>query len=160
MILVIGAILLVSTALIPGCETVKTVDKAEVDKGNIPAKNTEAYLEEVWAKLQAEVEAGNMSAEEAKAKMTAIKKGKSGVNAVSAFAVDREFDIEAKYLNLPVSEKADKCLISFKVGEEKVREFVIKLAPGEPDYWVYLEVQDFVGKKGTFIAKELAKSQM
>ena len=52
----IATILLVSTALIPGCETVKTVDKAEVDKSDIPAKNTEAYLEEVWAKLQAEVE--------------------------------------------------------------------------------------------------------
>jgi sucrose-6-phosphate hydrolase SacC (GH32 family) len=37
-------------------------------------KVSEANLEEVWAKLQAEVEAGNISAEEAEAKMIAIKK--------------------------------------------------------------------------------------
>lgn len=35
---------------------------------------TEAYLNQVWTKLQAEVEAGNMSAEDAEAKMIAIEK--------------------------------------------------------------------------------------
>jgi sucrose-6-phosphate hydrolase SacC (GH32 family) len=79
---------------------------------------------------------------------------------VSAFAADREIDIEAKYLNFPVSEKADKCLISFKVEDEKVREFVIKLAPGKPDYWVYLEVQDFVGKRGELVAWEISEKQI
>jgi hypothetical protein len=156
----IAAILLVSTALIPGSETVKTVDKAEVDKDNIPAKNTEAYIEKVWAELQAEVEAGNMSAEEANAKMSAIKKGKSDVNAVSAFSAEREFDIEAKYLNLPVSEKADICLISLEVEGEKVREFVINLAPGKPDYWVYLELKEFAGKNGVLKALNISEEQM
>ena len=79
---------------------------------------------------------------------------------ISAFAADREIDIEAKYLNFPVSEKADKCLISFKVEDEKVREFVIKLAPGKPDYWVYLEVQDFVGKRGELVAWEISEKQI
>ena len=35
---------------------------------------TDAWLHQVWNKLQAEVEAGNMSAEDARAKMVAIKK--------------------------------------------------------------------------------------
>jgi len=79
---------------------------------------------------------------------------------VNAFSADREIDLEGKYLNFPVSEKADKCLISFKVEDEKVREFVIKLAPGEPDYWVYLEVQDFIGKRGELVAWEISNRQI
>ena len=78
---------------------------------------------------------------------------------MGAFSADREIDLEGKYLNFPVSEDADRCLISFKVGDDKVREFVIKLAPGKPDYWVYLEVQDFVGKRGELVAWEIAERQ-
>jgi len=47
---------------------------SEKDKVEEIKKVSEASLEEVWPKLQAEVEAGNMSAEEAEAKMIAIKK--------------------------------------------------------------------------------------
>ena len=36
--------------------------------------NSETYLEQVYEKLQAEVESGNMSAEDAEAKMAAVKK--------------------------------------------------------------------------------------
>lgn len=39
---------------------------------------TNAYLKQVWSKLQAEIEAGNMSTEDAEAKMAAIKKAKLG----------------------------------------------------------------------------------
>ena len=77
-----------------------------------------------------------------------------------SFAADREIDITGKYLNFPVSEEADKCLISLKIHGEKVREFVIKLAPGEPDYWVYLEVQDFIGKPGELVAWEISEKQI
>ena len=37
---------------------------------------TNAYLKQVWSKLQAEVEAGNMSTADAEARMAAIKKAK------------------------------------------------------------------------------------
>jgi hypothetical protein len=73
---------------------------------------------------------------------------------ISAFAAEREFKFDRKYLNLPVKNEATECLISLEIEGEKVREFVINLAPGEPDFWVYLEVRDFAGKKGTLIAKE------
>ncbi len=79
---------------------------------------------------------------------------------ISAFAAEREFKLDSKYLNLPVKNEAPECLVSLEVEGKKVREFVINLAPGEPDYWVYLEVKDFAGKKGTLIAKEISKSQM
>lgn len=79
---------------------------------------------------------------------------------ISAFAAEREFKLDSKYLNLPVKNDAPECLVSLEIEGKKVREFVINLAPGEPDYWVYLEVKDFAGKKGTLIAKEVSKSQM
>ncbi|MHC4238023.1 MAG: hypothetical protein ACYSSM_07285, partial [Planctomycetota bacterium] len=64
---------------------------------------------------------------------------------ISAFAADRGIEITGKYLNIPVEQGADKVLISLQVDNEKVREFSISLASGEPDYWLYLEVQDFIG---------------
>jgi len=67
---------------------------------------------------------------------------------IGAFAADREIEIEGKYLNFPVKHGADKCLMSLFVDGERVREFTVELATGEPDYWVYLEVQDFIGKTG------------
>ena len=71
---------------------------------------------------------------------------------VASFAADREIEIEGKYINLPVKDEADKVIINLQIEDIKVREFVINLAPGEPDYWIYLEVQDFIGKKGNLIA--------
>jgi fructan beta-fructosidase len=79
---------------------------------------------------------------------------------ISSFAAEREFKIDKKYLNLPVENEAPECLLSFEIDGEKVREFTINLAPGEPDFWVYLDVREFAGKKGTLIAKEVSSSQM
>jgi hypothetical protein len=59
-----------------------------------------------------------------------------------------------------VTNDAPECLISLEVEGEKVREFVINLAPGEPDYWVYLELKEFAGKKGALIGKDIPKKQM
>ena len=77
---------------------------------------------------------------------------------ISAFAADRGIEITGKYLNIPVEQGADKVLISLQVDNEKVREFSISLASGEPDYWLYLEVQDFIGKTGFIWAWTLPES--
>ena len=61
----------------------------------------------------------------------------------------RQFHIDSKYLNFPVDNEARKRLISFIIDGEKVREFDISLADGEPDYWVFLEVGQFEGKDAT-----------
>jgi sucrose-6-phosphate hydrolase SacC (GH32 family) len=68
---------------------------------------------------------------------------------VGAFAADCEIEIVGKYLNFPVKYGADKYLMSLFIDGERVREFTVELATDEPDYWVYLEVQDFIGKTGS-----------
>ncbi|QEG37398.1 GH32 C-terminal domain-containing protein [Bythopirellula goksoeyrii] len=80
------------------------------------------------------------------------------VGAVGAFAADRGIEITEKYLNIPVKHGADKVLISLQVDDEKVREFTVSLASGEPDYWIYLEVQEFIGKTGFLWAWTLPES--
>ena len=70
------------------------------------------------------------------------------ITTTGAFAADREIEIGGKYLNFPVKHGADKYLVSLLVDGEKMREFTVELATDEPDYWVYLEVQDFIGKTG------------
>ena len=79
---------------------------------------------------------------------------------LGAFAADREIEIEGKYLNFPVKNDAEEVLISFNVEDEKMREFTINLAPGKPDYWIYLEVKDFVGKRGELVTGEISKNQL
>jgi sucrose-6-phosphate hydrolase SacC (GH32 family) len=79
---------------------------------------------------------------------------------MSSFAAEREFTLDKKYLNLPVKNEAPECLLSLEIDGKKVREFTINLAPGEPDFWVYLDVREFAGKKGTLIAEEMSSRQM
>ena len=79
---------------------------------------------------------------------------------ISAFAAEREFLFDKKYLNLPVKNEAPECLISLEVEGDKVREFTINLAPGEPEFWVYLELKEFAGKKGKLIGQTLSNNQM
>jgi sucrose-6-phosphate hydrolase SacC (GH32 family) len=79
---------------------------------------------------------------------------------ISSFAAEREFKIDKKYLNLPVKNEAPECRLSLEIDGKKVREFTINLAPAEPDFWVYLDVREFAGKKGTLIAQEISSSQM
>ncbi|QEG37388.1 DUF4980 domain-containing protein [Bythopirellula goksoeyrii] len=82
------------------------------------------------------------------------------VCAIRSFAAQREFTFDRKYLNLPVQNEAPECLVSLEVEGEKVREFTINIAPGEPDYRVYLELKEFAGKKGKLIASKISNDQM
>ncbi len=59
----------------------------------------------------------------------------------------RGFLLEKKYLNFPVKNGADKHLISLIIDDNVVREFEIELAPVEADFWVFLDVHEFKGKK-------------
>lgn len=60
---------------------------------------------------------------------------------------NREFSLEKKYLNLPIKNGAEKRLVSLRIDNMVVREFEIELAPDEPDFWVFLDVGQFKGKK-------------
>jgi len=61
----------------------------------------------------------------------------------------REFLLQKKYLNFPVKNGAKKRLIHLSVDGKVTREFSIELAPDEPDFWVFLEIGAFKGKKAT-----------
>jgi len=61
----------------------------------------------------------------------------------------REIVFRDHYLNFPVKKGAAKRLIHLLIDGQVVREFTIELASGEADYWVFLDVSPFAGKKGT-----------
>jgi len=59
----------------------------------------------------------------------------------------REILLQKKYLNFPVKNGAKKRLIHLIIDGKVTREFDIELAPGEPDFWVFLDVRNFAGEK-------------
>jgi fructan beta-fructosidase len=61
----------------------------------------------------------------------------------------REFVLQQKYLNFPVKTGAEKRLIHLIIDDKIVREFEIELAPDEPDFWVFLDISKYKGKKAT-----------
>jgi len=67
----------------------------------------------------------------------------------------RDFRIEKKYLNLPVDSDSREVVMSLLIDGKKVREFFINLATDEPQYWVYLELDEFKGKKATLQINQL-----
>jgi fructan beta-fructosidase len=69
-------------------------------------------------------------------------------------AKSRQLTFQNKYLNFPVKRSARERLVSVIIDGEKVREFSIRLAHDEPDYWVYLEIGDFKGKEATVCIEE------
>ncbi|HID56104.1 TPA: DUF4980 domain-containing protein [Candidatus Poribacteria bacterium] len=58
-----------------------------------------------------------------------------------------ELRLERRYLNLPVRNDALKRRMRLIIDGETVREFEIELAEDEPDFWVFLDISAFKGKK-------------
>ena len=69
--------------------------------------------------------------------------------------ITRKFTFEKKYLNFPVKNNASSRLIHVLIDDKIVREFSINLAPDEPDFWVYLELDDFKGHDGIVLISEI-----
>lgn len=67
----------------------------------------------------------------------------------SVTAEDITLKITKKYLNIPVSHQQDRQRMSFGVNGKEERNFVIRLAPSTPDYWVFCDVSALKGKKLT-----------
>jgi fructan beta-fructosidase len=61
----------------------------------------------------------------------------------------RDIVLEKRFLNLPVKTGAPKHRMALLIDGKSVREFEIELAPAEPDFWVFLEVAAWHGKKAT-----------
>ncbi|MDR3260948.1 MAG: glycoside hydrolase family 32 protein, partial [Tannerella sp.] len=65
----------------------------------------------------------------------------------AAFAGDLQVRITKRYLNLPVSHKVERQVMTFEVGGRVERSFRIRLAAqGEADYWVFCDVSALKGK--------------
>jgi fructan beta-fructosidase len=61
----------------------------------------------------------------------------------------RELILEKRYLNLPVQTGGAKRRMSLTIDGRVLREFEIELAQGEPDFWVFLDIGMFRGKRAT-----------
>jgi len=60
----------------------------------------------------------------------------------------RQMTFNKRYLNMPVKNGATKRILSVIIDGKKVREFVMELADNHrPDYWVWLDIDEFRGKK-------------
>jgi fructan beta-fructosidase len=64
----------------------------------------------------------------------------------------REILCAKRYLNIPVRHGAKKRRMKVSVEDTLVREFEIELADREPDYWVFLDLSAFAGKKAVVSA--------
>ena len=64
-------------------------------------------------------------------------------------AVDLKLKITKKYINFPVSHKVDRRAMILSVKGQEPCRFVIRLAEGEPDYWVFRDVSGLKGKTVT-----------
>jgi len=69
--------------------------------------------------------------------------------AVQAGERTKEFVFEKRYLNLPIQNKVDMQRMYLVVEDDTVRAFDIELAVTQPDFWVFIETEDFIGKKAS-----------
>lgn len=62
---------------------------------------------------------------------------------------ERELEVKCRYLNIPVSHKNDrKSLTMIPEGQTPQRNDV-RIAEGEPDYWVFRDISEWKGKRLT-----------
>lgn len=69
--------------------------------------------------------------------------------------VARAFAVERRYLNLPVKQRAPKRRVRLEVGSRVVREFEIELADAAPDFWVFLDMTPFDGRRAALVVDRL-----
>jgi sucrose-6-phosphate hydrolase SacC (GH32 family) len=76
--------------------------------------------------------------------------------AVANLNVTRELTLEKNYLNLPVKTGGPKRKMSVAIEGQEPREFTIELADGEPDWWAFMDIGSFRGKKATITVNKLS----
>ena len=64
----------------------------------------------------------------------------------SASAAEVKMKINRRYLNFPISQRAESRQATISVGGKVLCPFNIRLAEGEPDYWVMQDVSELRGK--------------
>jgi fructan beta-fructosidase len=63
----------------------------------------------------------------------------------TVYAGDLTLEINKRYLNLPVSQKAERKRMSFSINGQQDRSFVIRLS-SDPEYWVFCDMDIYKGK--------------
>lgn len=61
-------------------------------------------------------------------------------------AEEIEININSQYLNFPISHRQERSKMTFEVDGRLDLSVVIRLAPDDPDYWVFRVVSDLKGK--------------
>ena len=64
-------------------------------------------------------------------------------------AEDSKMRITGQYLNLPVSQSDSRCRMTISSRDMEDYSFDIRIASGEPDYWVFLDMSDYRGRTVT-----------
>ena len=67
---------------------------------------------------------------------------------VTAMPRTREFIVNKRYLNIPVSQQQEHQSVEFRAGDSSLKA-VIRLADGEPDYWVFKDLSAWMGRRLT-----------
>ncbi|HKG05585.1 MAG TPA: glycoside hydrolase family 32 protein, partial [Pedobacter sp.] len=65
---------------------------------------------------------------------------------LSVSAADITIKISKRYLNFPISQRVDRKEMKFEIGGKEERAFKIRLAGGEPEYWVFSDMTAYKGK--------------
>jgi fructan beta-fructosidase len=65
---------------------------------------------------------------------------------ITIFASDIHIKITKRYLNLPVSQHQKRAIMQFNIAGKQERSFKIRLAGGEPQYWVFCDMAALKGK--------------
>ena len=65
---------------------------------------------------------------------------------LSINAQEVSIKITKKYLNLPISQSENRAKMEFSLDNKEKRSFVIRLASGKIDYWVFSDVSAYMGK--------------
>jgi fructan beta-fructosidase len=79
-----------------------------------------------------------------------------GVLQAAPTQATRELVVDKPLLNLPVKNHAPKRRVKLLVDGQVAREFEIELADRDPDFWVFLELAPFRGKRVTIEVDQLA----
>ncbi|HOJ09746.1 MAG TPA: glycoside hydrolase family 32 protein [Clostridiales bacterium] len=61
--------------------------------------------------------------------------------------LSKELLVEKRYLNFPVDTKGPKRLVKFIIDDCIIYESEIQMAKGEPEFWVFLDVDKYKGRK-------------
>ena len=70
--------------------------------------------------------------------------------AVQLQAADHTLKICKRYINLPIAESAQQTRMTISVGDKLVTCCNIRLTDGMPDYWMFYNVSEFMGKTLAF----------